>query len=197
MRFVLHGGAAVAAVCLTGCAVTLDSQSQISREEKRFAVAGATDVTVTTFDGSIRSPSVGQAGSRSSRSRSAAATRRVDAAGGESRTAPATGRRDRGAEAEAEIVGGSVSHGRSARLIVTVPAARRRRGEERRRVDQSSGVAAACDLRSGDGSIGPPTSRGDGADTGDGSNDDRKRRRDSQYRHWGRRHQRHGAAAGS
>jgi hypothetical protein len=36
-----------------GCTVTLDSQSQIAREEKRFTVSGTPAVHVTTFDGSI------------------------------------------------------------------------------------------------------------------------------------------------
>jgi DUF4097 and DUF4098 domain-containing protein YvlB len=36
-----------------GCTVTLDSQSQIAREEKRFTVAGTPVVHVTTFDGTI------------------------------------------------------------------------------------------------------------------------------------------------
>src|SRR6185295_1112353 len=54
MKFVLSGSAALAAVCLSGCAVTLDSQSQISREEKRFPASGKVEVRVTTFDGSIQ-----------------------------------------------------------------------------------------------------------------------------------------------
>lgn len=40
-------------VAAAGCTVTVDSQSQIVREEKRFAVAGVPDVRLTTFDGSI------------------------------------------------------------------------------------------------------------------------------------------------
>ncbi len=36
-----------------GCTVTVDSQSQIVREEKRFAVTGVPDVRLTTFDGAI------------------------------------------------------------------------------------------------------------------------------------------------
>ena len=37
-----------------GCTVTLDSQSQIVREERRFAVKGTPVVHATTFDGSIQ-----------------------------------------------------------------------------------------------------------------------------------------------
>jgi DUF4097 and DUF4098 domain-containing protein YvlB len=41
-------------VAASACSVTVDSQSEIVREEKRFTVAGAADVRVTTFDGSIQ-----------------------------------------------------------------------------------------------------------------------------------------------
>ena len=37
----------------TACTVTLDSQSQISRDEKRFTVTGTPTVHLTTFDGAI------------------------------------------------------------------------------------------------------------------------------------------------
>jgi DUF4097 and DUF4098 domain-containing protein YvlB len=36
-----------------GCTVTLDSQSQIARDEKQFTVSGRPEVHVTTFDGAI------------------------------------------------------------------------------------------------------------------------------------------------
>ena len=42
-----------AALVAAGCTVTVDSHSEILREEKRFAVDGRADVRVTTFDGSI------------------------------------------------------------------------------------------------------------------------------------------------
>ena len=38
----------------TGCVVTVDSHSEVLREEKRFPVSGVADVRVATFDGSIR-----------------------------------------------------------------------------------------------------------------------------------------------
>jgi DUF4097 and DUF4098 domain-containing protein YvlB len=37
-----------------GCVVTVDSHSEIAREEKRFSVDGTADVRVATFDGSIQ-----------------------------------------------------------------------------------------------------------------------------------------------
>ena len=38
----------------SACTVTLDSHSEIVREEKRFTVAGRADLRLTTFDGSIQ-----------------------------------------------------------------------------------------------------------------------------------------------
>ena len=38
----------------TACVVTVDSHSEIAREERRFSVNGTADVRVTTFDGSIQ-----------------------------------------------------------------------------------------------------------------------------------------------
>src|SRR5262245_13291284 len=37
-----------------GCIATLDSQSEIAREERRFAVKGSPSVRVATFDGNIQ-----------------------------------------------------------------------------------------------------------------------------------------------
>jgi hypothetical protein len=42
------------AASTAGCTVTVDSQSEIVRDEKRFTVKGTADVRVTTFDGSIQ-----------------------------------------------------------------------------------------------------------------------------------------------
>jgi hypothetical protein len=54
MKYALPGGGLlVAAALATGCTVTVDSQSQVVREEKRFTVAGEADLRVATFDGSI------------------------------------------------------------------------------------------------------------------------------------------------
>jgi Toastrack DUF4097 len=50
--FVLTGVVAVSCFWAGGC-VTLDSQSQIVREEKRFTVKGTPSIHLTTFDGSI------------------------------------------------------------------------------------------------------------------------------------------------
>ncbi|HEV3484701.1 MAG TPA: DUF4097 family beta strand repeat-containing protein, partial [Vicinamibacterales bacterium] len=47
------GAVVLAGLLTTGCVVSVDSQAQILREEKRFSVNGTPDVTLTTFDGPI------------------------------------------------------------------------------------------------------------------------------------------------
>jgi DUF4097 and DUF4098 domain-containing protein YvlB len=41
-------------VTTTGCTVTVDSHSEVAREEKRFTVTGVAELRLTTFDGSIQ-----------------------------------------------------------------------------------------------------------------------------------------------
>jgi DUF4097 and DUF4098 domain-containing protein YvlB len=50
---VFAGPALAAVVFAAGCVVSVDSQGQIVREEKRFTVSGVPDLHLTTFDGSI------------------------------------------------------------------------------------------------------------------------------------------------
>src|SRR3954470_502081 len=52
--FVLTGVLLATCSCLGGCTVTLDSQSEIVRDEKRFTVKGSPTVHLTTFDGAIQ-----------------------------------------------------------------------------------------------------------------------------------------------
>jgi putative adhesin len=52
--FVLTGVMLVTCSWVAGCTVTLDSQSQIVRDEKRFTVKGIPTVQLTTFDGTIQ-----------------------------------------------------------------------------------------------------------------------------------------------
>jgi DUF4097 and DUF4098 domain-containing protein YvlB len=55
MKFTMLSGALVLpALLAAGCTITVDSQGQIVREEKRFTVSGTPAVRVTTFDGSIQ-----------------------------------------------------------------------------------------------------------------------------------------------
>ena len=54
MKLPVAAGTAVLAAALgTGCVVSVDSQAQILREEKRFSISGVPDIRLTTFDGSI------------------------------------------------------------------------------------------------------------------------------------------------
>jgi len=52
--FVLTGAMLVTCFWVAGCTVTLDSQSQIVRDAKRFTVKGVPTVHLTTFDGTIQ-----------------------------------------------------------------------------------------------------------------------------------------------
>jgi DUF4097 and DUF4098 domain-containing protein YvlB len=55
MKSFTLGGALLVTSCLaSACTVTLDSQSEIVRDEKRFTIKGTPSVRVTTFDGSIQ-----------------------------------------------------------------------------------------------------------------------------------------------
>jgi DUF4097 and DUF4098 domain-containing protein YvlB len=55
MKYTILGGALLAAsTAAGGCTVTVDSQTQVVREEKRFTTAGTPVLRVATFDGSIQ-----------------------------------------------------------------------------------------------------------------------------------------------
>ena len=53
MKYALQGGGLLVVTALAGCAVTVDSQSHVVREDRRFTVAGEADLRLATFDGSI------------------------------------------------------------------------------------------------------------------------------------------------
>ncbi len=50
---VIAGTVVLAAVSATGCVISVDSQSQIQRDERKFDVTGTPRVRVITFDGAI------------------------------------------------------------------------------------------------------------------------------------------------
>src|SRR5687767_1574137 len=52
-HFLLCGTVALASAAGAGCVVSVDSQGQIVRDEKRFTVKGVPDVRLSTFDGAI------------------------------------------------------------------------------------------------------------------------------------------------
>ena len=53
MKSILSAGVVAGAVCVSGACVVVDSQGHITREEKRFTVAGTPELRLTTFDGAI------------------------------------------------------------------------------------------------------------------------------------------------
>jgi hypothetical protein len=54
MKLTVAAAAVAAGVLGAGCTVTVDSHSEIHREEKRFSVNGIADLRLTTFDGAIQ-----------------------------------------------------------------------------------------------------------------------------------------------
>jgi hypothetical protein len=54
MKCTLRPAVLLVSAALGGCTVTVDSHTQIVREEKRFPVTGQADLRLTTFDGSIQ-----------------------------------------------------------------------------------------------------------------------------------------------
>jgi DUF4097 and DUF4098 domain-containing protein YvlB len=53
MRFAILAATIASAPLVSGCVVSVDSQGQIVREEKRFTVSGTPQLQLTTFDGAI------------------------------------------------------------------------------------------------------------------------------------------------
>jgi DUF4097 and DUF4098 domain-containing protein YvlB len=166
--------AACAAVALAllsaGCTVTVDSHSEIVREEKRFEVDGRADVRVATFDGSVEIQSWDKPDvviEIEKRGPTKAAVEGLEISS-----------QQKGNVIELEVKrprnesfsGIGLHRTASARLIVNVPRntnVRARSGDGSIRIDRVSG---AIDLRTGDGSIRASDVSGELTfDTGDGS----------------------------
>jgi hypothetical protein len=165
---------ATAAVLLgalsTGCVVTVDSHSEVLREEKRFKVSGIADVRVATFDGSIRvqawdKPEVLIEIEKRGPSKEAIEGLVISAT-----------HTDNLIELEVKrpksesFSGFGIHRTANARLIVNVPRTtnvRARTGDGAIDIDRVSG---RIELRSGDGSIRAAQTSGDlTIDTGDGA----------------------------
>lgn len=151
----------LAMAAAAGCTVTVDSQSQIVREEKRFTVTGVPDVHLATFDGSIQVQSwdredvLVEIEKRGSRKES------VDAI---KVTAEQDGNRIdidvKGPQRET-FTGIGIYRSTSARLVVSLP---RRANVQARSGDGSISIARVngrIELRSGDGSIRATDTSGD------------------------------------
>jgi DUF4097 and DUF4098 domain-containing protein YvlB len=166
----LSGGVLLAGVLAAGCTVTVDSQSQIVREEKRFTVSGVADLRLTTFDGSIQIQSwdkpdiVVEVEKRGSTRESVDALQIVSDQNGS--TIELEVKRPR----SETFSGVGFYRSASARLIVTVPRntnLQARSGDGSIRVERVNG---RIELRTGDGSIRAMDVVGDLViNTGDGS----------------------------
>lgn len=53
MRTLAASGLLLCAASLAGCRINVDNQGYIEREEKRFAIDGIADLSLSTFDGSV------------------------------------------------------------------------------------------------------------------------------------------------
>lgn len=153
-----------------GCTVTVDSHSEIVREEKRFSVTGLAQVRVATFNGSIQvqswdKPEVLIEIEKRGPSRKAIDDLEVTATHEGNVVELAVKRR--GAQSFSGI---GVYRAAYARLMVTVP---REANVSARSGDGSirlEGVAGRVDLRTGDGSVRASDVSGElTIDTGDGS----------------------------
>ena len=170
MRSALRAGIVVLACTpVIGCVVGVDSQGQIVREEKRFAVNGAPDLRLTTFDGAIEvrgtdSSEVLVEIEKRGPTREAVDELRVEATQEGRRIDVEVKRPSR----ESTVFGMNVST--SAKLIVSVPkhsAVLARTGDGAIRIE---GVEGKLELRSGDGSIRVSDVKGELVlNTGDGS----------------------------
>ncbi len=154
----------------SGCTVSVDSQSQIVREEKRFTVSGTPEVRVTTFDGSIEVRSWDRPEVLVEIEKRGPTKESIDALEVVSS--------QKGTLIELEVKRPrreSFSHvafyrSPSARLIVSLP----RRADVRGRTGDGSirlqGIEGRIELRTGDGSIRVADVSGELTfDTGDGS----------------------------
>lgn len=161
---------AVLAVLGTGCAVHVDTQAQIVREEKRFTVSGRPELDLSTFDGAIEVHSWDRSDVVVEIEKRGATQEAVDAL-----QVVAT---QKGSRIELEVkrprresfAGVGFYRTASARLIVSTPREvdlRARSGDGSIRVD---GLSGRIDLRTSDGGIRVSNVNGElTLNTGDGS----------------------------
>jgi DUF4097 and DUF4098 domain-containing protein YvlB len=158
------------AVVSTACTVTVDSHSEIVREEKRFKVDGRADVRVTTFDGAIEIQSWDKPDvviEVEKRGPTKAALEELQVVSTQKgRVVELEVKRPR----EESFRGIGLRRSAYARLIVNVPRdtdIRAKSGDGSIRIERITG---RIDLRTGDGSIRASDVKGElTLDTGDGS----------------------------
>lgn len=144
---------AIPAALASACVVHVDSEGQIVREERRFTVADAPDLRVSTFDGSIEIRSWDRREVLVEIEKRGATKEAVD---GLQIVATQDGRRidvEVKAPKTESFSGIGLYHTASARLVVTAP----RRTDVSARSDDGSirvdGLEGRIELRTGDGSI--------------------------------------------
>jgi DUF4097 and DUF4098 domain-containing protein YvlB len=150
------------------CSIELDAAQYVGKEDKSFAVSGAADVTIKTFDGSIQvtawdKPEVAVTIERRADNQADADALKVKA--------EQTGGRVviEALKPESEIHVGW-THGRSVSFVVHVPKQSNLSAKSGDGSIQASGVSGTVDLSSGDGSIKAADLTGQVAlHTGDGS----------------------------
>jgi DUF4097 and DUF4098 domain-containing protein YvlB len=166
----VSGTVLVASASGTACVVSVDSQAQIVREDKRFTVRGVPDIRLTTFDGSIEVQSSDSSDVLVEIEKRGPTREAVDAL-------TVTSTQD-GNRIEVEVkqprnesltdIG--LHRSASARLVVSVPREANivaRTGDGSIRIE---GVSGRIELRTGDGSIRATNVSGDlRLHTGDGS----------------------------
>lgn len=166
----LRGGLLLSAALASGCTVTVDSQSQIVREEKRFTVSGEPNLRLITFDGSIQIQSSDKADVVVEVEKRGSTRESVDALEIVSEQKGNTIELEVKRPRSETFTGMGFHRSATARLIVTVPrrtSIRARSGDGSIVVD---GIDGKLDLHTGDGSIRARDVAGDLTfSTGDGS----------------------------
>jgi len=170
MKYLLPASLVAAGALGSGCVVSVDSQAEIARETRRFAVRGVPEVSLTTFDGSVELQGGDGKGVVVGIEKRGPTREAVDAL-------VVTATQD-GARVVVEVRkparepfdGIGFHRSASARLVVTVPRKANvvaRTGDGSIRID---GVSGRIELRTGDGSIRAADVAGDlRLHTGDGS----------------------------
>jgi DUF4097 and DUF4098 domain-containing protein YvlB len=170
MKFALPGLLVSACTLATACTVSVDSYTQIVRDEKRFAVSGAADVRLTTFDGAIEVRSWDRPEVLVEIEKRGPTKESVEALEIVSQQKNGAIELEVKRPRRESFTHVAFSRSPSARLIVSLPRradVRARTGDGSIRVD---GVQGHLELRSGDGSIRVKDVSGEiTLDTGDGS----------------------------
>jgi DUF4097 and DUF4098 domain-containing protein YvlB len=171
MKFtLLTGTLMVPALLAGGCTVTVDSQSQIVREEKEYTVTGTPTLRLATFDGSIQIQSWDNPGVRVEIEKRGPTREALDALEVISSQDGNTIELEVKQPRRESFTGIGLNRSASARLIVSVPRRadiRARSGDGSIRIDRVNG---RLDLNTGDGSIRATEIAGElTLHTGDGS----------------------------